>query len=558
MVNTTNRLDSSITVDQAIKKQDARFRALTIHLPRWLMAVLLGVFTIIILTATSPEIGLTWDEPIYMEASESYISWYGLLARQPALAMQDQTIRQYWETYHTTPPFDEIWSGLFWRATRGFLDDITAHRFGNILISAILVSLLYLLLAKNYGNLAGLAAAFALLTLPRFFFHAHLAALDVPVSAMIFFVCFAFWETRSSFSIKWTLLLGFLFGLAISTKINGLIELPIILLAWVLSFQPTRAMFIRLAAMGGIGLAFFFLLWPWLYHDTVQRALGYILFMTVNHYPIAQWYHYAIYMPPPWHYPLVILLLVLPVTITFFGTAGAVDVLSKEFKDHLAWLFIIATVFPISLEVFHFISAYDGERLLMPVFPFIAAFAGIGFALGIRALERISARWLHAHGVAVLSLLMALVMFSPQVITSFVLYPHLLSYYSEGVGLLPGAYRLGFERTYWAETYAAALPFLNTNTRPGAVVWVEAHDVMLYYQHLGLLRKDIRIASNHGSEGIVKGEQGQTASIQNADYAVIEFRESGLTNEVKEWISKRKAQYSISYNNVPLMSIYAR
>jgi hypothetical protein len=263
-------------------------------------------------------------------------------------------------------------------------------------------------------------------------------------------------------------------------------------------------------------------------------------------------------MHTPWHYPLVILLLVLPLTITFLGTVGAVRVLLKGFKDHLAWLLIFAAVFPILLEVFHFISAYDGERLLMPVFPFIAAFAGMGFAWGIHALERISVRWLHSRGVALLSLLMALVVFSPQVITSVVLYPHLLSYYSEGVGLLPGAYKLGFERTYWAETYAAALPFLNANARPGAVVWVEAHDVMLYYQHIGLLRKDIQIASNHGSEGIVKGVQGETASITDADYAVIEFRESGLTNEVKGWISKRKAQYSISYNHVPLMSIYAR
>ena len=72
------------------------------------------------------------------------------------------------------PPLDKVWSGLAWSAARFALDDLTAHRLGNILLGGALVGMLYHMVATSAGPVAGLAAAAALLTMPRFFFHDQL------------------------------------------------------------------------------------------------------------------------------------------------------------------------------------------------------------------------------------------------------------------------------------------------------------------------------------------------------------------------------------------------
>ena len=132
---------------------------------------------------------------------------------------------------------------------------------------------------------------------------------------------------------------------------------------------------------------------------------------------------------------------------------------------------------------------YDSERLFMPTFPFLAALAGVGFEWPIRALRGLAQQqgkpWLTALATAAA----ALVAVGPPVIRAADLYPHLLSFYSAGIGGLRGALRAGLETTYWCETYAEALPYLNAHARPGGTVRVEncTHDVLLYYQRQGLL-----------------------------------------------------------------------
>src|SRR6185503_1040622 len=202
-----------------------------------LIVLLLTVFTILLLVVTAPQIGLTWDEPTYIVAAETYPAWYGELIVRPADALTTEEIARYWSTSHEHPPLDKVWSGFVWLGARYFFDDLTAHRLGNILIEAGLVSLLFLMVRRQYGRTAGLVAAFALLAMPRFFFHAHLAAIDVPVTAMIFAVVYTFWLGHNDSGFKWTLLLGVVWGLALATNINALFIPSIVLPAWTLLFR---------------------------------------------------------------------------------------------------------------------------------------------------------------------------------------------------------------------------------------------------------------------------------------------------------------------------------
>jgi hypothetical protein len=146
----------------------------------------------------------------------------------------------------------------------------------------------------------------------------------------------------------------------------------------------------------------------------------------------------------------------------------------------------------------------------------------------------------------------------PQAASAHDLYPHLLSYYSESVGGLPGATRIGLETTYWSETYESALDYLNSHAAPGAMIWAESHDVLLYYQHCGRLRADLRIASHHGAEGIVPSNQGLTAPAADADWLVLQERQSGMLPDVVAFIRNRSPSYQVSARGVVLMQIYER
>jgi hypothetical protein len=150
------------------------------------IAALVFLATAFVLVLTAADIGITWDEPTYIVASENYRAWVEELMTNPDYAVSYDGISEYWCFNCESPSFSKLWSGLLWLTTRSLYDDLTAHRIGHILLASLLVALLYLIVAPTYGRTAGLAAAASLLTMPRFFFHSHLAALDVPVTVMTF------------------------------------------------------------------------------------------------------------------------------------------------------------------------------------------------------------------------------------------------------------------------------------------------------------------------------------------------------------------------------------
>lgn len=51
-------------------------------------AWIIFIFVIILLVATTPGIGLTLDEPAYITAAESYLSWFQLLFTNPGRALE--------------------------------------------------------------------------------------------------------------------------------------------------------------------------------------------------------------------------------------------------------------------------------------------------------------------------------------------------------------------------------------------------------------------------------------------------------------------------------------
>jgi hypothetical protein len=491
-------------------------------------------------------------------AAETYPAWYSELITHPAYALSAQGISRYWEYNHEHPPLSKVWSGFVWLGARHIFDDLTAHRLGSILIVSVLIALLYLFVAQNYGRTAGLIAAVALLSMPRFFFHAHLAVIDVPVTTMIFAVIYVFWLGHNHPELKWTLLLGLVWGLALATKINAFFVPPMVLLAWTLTFQRRRYLFIRLVLMGLIGVGVFLLSWPWLYHDVLNHLTGFVGFMTTDRLPVEQYYFGKIYTPPPWHFPFIITIVVVPFSILVLSAIGAVSLMRHREDRPFGGLLLIAIFACLVIFATGLGQVFDNDRFMIPVFPYIAILAGIGFVRLVPVVERLlSNRRIQLSGQQLVSM-MFIVVFVPHLLLAYDLYPHLLSYYSEGIGGAYGAKILGLETTYWCDSYSEVLSYLNTHAEQGAIVWAECHDVLAYDQLHGKLRPDLQLAEGPNAVSAFPTVPLNPATFDKADYVIVQNRQSGFYYALREWMNARKPVYEFKYRRLRLVDVYAQ
>src|SRR5262249_32177624 len=137
--------------------------------------------------------------------------------------------------------------------------------------------------------------------------------------------------------------------------------------------------------------------------------------------------------------------------------------------------------------------AHDGVRLFLPTFFFLAAMCGWGAIWFADGLSRI----MRFRPVALRALVSALILGSAaeQLVR---IHPYELSYYNELVGGPRGAWKAGFELTYWYDAFNnkvlaelnetlpknAAVVFFNPKTNP---------DTFYELQCQGYLRRDITL-----------------------------------------------------------------
>ena len=362
----------------------------------------------------------------------------------------------------------------------------------------------------------------------------------------------------------WDLLLGLIWGLALATKINAAF-VPFTLGLWLLIFRRESRLFIRLMVMGLVAFPVFIAAWPWLYYQTFERLFAYIKFITVDHWLIGQYYLGEFFMPPPWHFGFVMLWAVLPLGLTVLYMTGIVRAGKGKHDGGLGWLMLLSALTPILAIAIGQSMVYDNERLIMAAFPFLAGLAGAGFGWIVFGVEKFladrnksSLSWI---GIVVLGALT----FAPQMVTMFRLYPHLLSYYGEGVGGLAGATRLGLETTYWCESYRLALPIINEQAQPGDLVWSDpwSHDVLVYYQTQGYLREDVEIIAPEQVASILGTDAPApvTAPMQSADWFLFQHRQTtlgseGESNTILRTLANKEKVYEYEFDGVPIFTLY--
>ncbi|QDT53790.1 Dolichyl-phosphate-mannose-protein mannosyltransferase [Caulifigura coniformis] len=412
--------------------------------------------------------GLTLDEGFNVAAGVYLVD---ALEAQGIGSLHPAAIREVYGSRNYNPDHPPLgrWAlGFMHEYLKGNADSPfveTAARPASAIAFALTVFIAGWFLQKWFGPLAGNAAAFAVAILPRQFAHAHLASLETFIGLAYAACVFVTADrcTLKSAPPGWRsfVLPGVLFGLALLTKMQAVFLGPAVgvwaLTQWKLKAVP------RVALFGAVGLAVFFIGWPWLWLDPLAHVKEYFARTTERQtlycfYWGERWADADV----PWHYPWVMFAVTVPIGLHLLATLGLWRSRSLQFQapvefppsptvadtphttrswgiDPRVQLILWAIVVPLAVFTKPGIRVYDGERLFGVVFPLWGALAGLGAAILLRRFPGRTTAGLLTVGLAA------------QAWGIPALNPFQLSYYNALTGGLAGADRLGFERSYWME-----------------------------------------------------------------------------------------------------------
>jgi hypothetical protein len=513
-----------------------------------------GVFLLV--AFTNSHYGITWDEPDYFYASDLEIEWLvelgkNLLNGKVSKSLEDDTIQSawHWDPLHVPhPPFSRILSGVTKFVFSPLMDKFTAYRLAPALFFALLVTVMYLWMAELFDRMIGLFSALTLVLNPNLFGFAHFAVTDMPLAAMWFLTVYCFWRGLKDW--RWSLVLGLVWGLALSTKFPALlIFIPLLLWAHLYhrqSYANNIFSMIFLSPLVMIASQ------PYLWHHTSQRIFEFLYeglsraYRPETNYTI--FFHGQLYFTSdlPWYYPFLMISITTPETILLLTTVGVMGMAwSVRPQREVMILFLFNAALILVMGLLPGAVLHDGIRQLLSVLPFLAGLAGCGFffLLGyltkwsqrVRALQRIKGAQAKTIGVVSFFVLF------PLALDLFAYHPYELSYYNRLVGGIRGAYQRGLEVTYFMEAFTPEfLDFLNRTLPPNTVINASVSNFMFeYYQTQNRLRQDIRITDE-----------------TDFQYLILLTRLSTFREDDHAILKSVRPYNAFRLDGVPLVSIY--
>jgi mRNA-degrading endonuclease HigB of HigAB toxin-antitoxin module len=547
-------------------------------------------------------LGYARDEGFYFQAANGYGRWFEALLSDRHAALERRAVDAAWATNHEHPALIKslfALSNLFLQKKHHlFAMEGTSYRFPAMILAGLVVALVYVWGTQARGRVAGLTAAALLATMPRFFFHAHLACFDVPIVALWTLGAYTYWRSLRDGGWIFPVLAGVCFGLALDTKHNSwflpiacsthLVALSVWALVARTSLGPWipvppapgvtfRRGFAALAIMALLGPCVLVALWPWVWHDTVPRLREYVLFHLNHEYYNMEFLGRNYWAAPmPRGYAWVMTLATVPtVTLALFavglavrgrvwlgGLAGCLVARARRVAPpspvarvvdgagtDVLWLFCVVVNY--AMWLLPGTPIFGGTKHWMTAYPFLALFAGAGMDAVARAARheilrrRRSPLWGRLASVrwAPAAILGAAVLAAPltETVRS---HPWGLTSYTPLVGGAAGAASLGLNRTFWGYSTGSVVDFLDAEAPPNGSVYI--HDTagasweMLVRD--GRIRRDIRASG----------------TVQGSDLSLYQHEMHMLGHEYQNWIVRGTVApvYVAGLDGVPVILVY--
>ncbi len=480
-----------------------------LQIPGWRhhgVGAALAVGYMLFLAATSDPVGIPRDESFYFDAADNAGTWVVRLFQSGPESFSRAEIDRYFQYNHEHPVLMKMLFGvsheLFTERLGWIRDHALGYRLPTMALAGGTLWLVFLLGFMVSGSLAGIIGALALGLMPRFFFHAHLACFDAPVTFAWTLIVYAY--LRAARSRRWALASGLALGVGFATKLN-VFFVPFTLLgvaaldAWQFKRRtgawrapgdergPLTYHAWTAGSMLVLGAAVFFAHWPWLWFDTVKRVGFYLSFHARHvHYPV-DWLGHLYYGPPfPVSFPVVATLATVPVPILVLGAIG----LAVAARGALAWwrspggsdsraveVALLANLaVPMAVIALPFTPIFGGTKHWMPAMPFLGVLCGVGatrLAEGLfgrpEGTELEQART--AYRVSLLGGALGAVLLLPALWDTLRYGSQGPAYYNPLVGGPPGAAELRLHRNFWGHSARAVLPFVNANVEKRGQVW---------------------------------------------------------------------------------------
>jgi dolichyl-phosphate-mannose-protein mannosyltransferase len=329
--------------------------------------------------------------------------------------------------------------------------------------------------------------------------------------------------------------------------------------------------------------ALLYALWPWIWHDTVRRLIEYVQFHRLHVYYNMEYLGRTYFEPPfPRSYSWVMTLATVPAITLVLAICGGLytcvalwrsargpvagntdptpiapgpRALTTELhRDPLddprsvhnwASLWLACIVASYFVWLFDDTPIFGGTKHWISAYPFIALFAGQGFAWLTSLLVRSRG---DARGLARRAALWALAACS--LIGPFAMtwnsHPWGLTAYTPLVGGAPGAATLGLNRSFWGYTTGAVVDFLNERVGRGERVFLHdtTPDSFYMLQKDGRLRRDIRPSS------VVAGSK----------FALYHHEQHMSRVEYMVWVDygTTAPAHVATFNGVPMIWVYER
>ncbi|MFZ9886807.1 MAG: ArnT family glycosyltransferase [Myxococcota bacterium] len=520
------------------------------------VAIALFLGTVVLVGLTAEDIGYTRDEGYYFKAGELYWGWFRELGRsfaqfewsRPFTKAVIDSHLSYNPEHPVLVKFGLALSFGLLKETFGVFENAgTAFRFPAWLFAGFSVAIVFRLAREFLPIRSSVFAALLWLSLPRAFWHMHLACFDIPVVAAHTWLVLAYWRGRRT--VGGAIVVGVVFGLAAAVKHNVLLAPAFFVLHWLLteaplpkanatglSFPPIPLVFISMALLGPL---VFLLHWPYLWPDPIFRYGSYLGFhLQHEHYPILYFGDLLTQPPFPISFPFVMSAVTLPVPALVMIVLGALlaAVLSIRFlaqrvqrlpaselslvrlgtdarepSASAAILLLLQAAFPFVLIALPSSPIFGGTKHWMNALPFLCVLAAFAMEEGIQRLARAVTRLSYKQWNVVATCL-SLAICVPGVLITVRSHPYGLASYNELIGFARGAANIGMQRSFWGYESRLALPIVNRRTEQGGRIHFgdTNYDDWRFYRRDGLLREDLqwspRVRGSHVAAVQPQGE----------------------------------------------------
>ncbi|MEM7433760.1 MAG: glycosyltransferase family 39 protein [Myxococcota bacterium] len=525
----------------------------------WWVGASLFIGYVMILVWTSSDLAMSRDESFYAQAAEYYGRWLAKLFSDPSFALTQASIDDAWRYNWEHPAWMKLmfaWSWLAHETLGLFSSASLAIRFPGMVTAGLLLWLIFAWGTVVLGARGALFASLAFATMPRVFYHAHLAAFDVAIAFLVTLTAYTYW--RSLTDRRWAPLVGLAFGLALATKHNSWM-LPAIFAihyAWVRAQDARHARSLRpsmwwLPAMLGLGPIVFFATWPWVWFDSWNRIGAYVRFHLQHVHYTYEYFGVSYFEPPlPVSVPFVMTLFTVPITVVALAIIGLASRRrelapnwrpgpdgSQDTRVEVLWLgCLLAPLVAIALPS---TPIFGGTKHWITAYPFLALWSGRGLISLIGNTGNLANALPGLRRVVFFCLCLA-----PGVTQAAHSHPFGLSHYGPVAGGTPGAADLGMNRQFWGFTTGSLASWLTERLPQGGSVWTgdTTWGAWKMMQADGLLPDNIVPAR----------------SMAQADLILVHHEAHFREVDYQAWVSSGSPQpvHVLTYDGVPIISVY--